>query len=338
MDDTLDILNGISVAVAVSESAVDKRSSSRPDESDEALISVPYIYHVVELIVRCADLEVIELAVPVVNKLLELCVDLACLLILSHDSLSCLGILLSYDVDDLCCLSGSKLCIRLESAAGIGVVVHSSVALAVLNSYGVAVGPVRSDKAIEVSVCRNNVSAHKTEESLSVVAAFSVLAAVLVDMLNYLVALKACSCDKKCILEVYLILLIVVLVCELTEAEQRQISLLVGVVCYLNSPYLIGLVERNIVSDLGLDAGILAGNSGISGTVTALGLILIEGLAYRLPCGAPEILSFIISYVYISSRKTDIGVETIAEYSSVSAALYKAVSSSVIGNDSAVLR
>ena len=65
MNDTLNVLYSIAVAVAVPQTAVYKRCGTGPDKGDEALISVPDVDHVVERIRRCADLEMVQLAVPV---------------------------------------------------------------------------------------------------------------------------------------------------------------------------------------------------------------------------------------------------------------------------------
>ena len=89
------------------------------------------------------------------------------------------------------------------------------------------------------------------------VGAVSVLAAVFVDVLYYLIALKGGTCDEQGVLEIYLILLVVVLVGELDKAPCGKVPCLIALVCYLYSPYLIGLVQGHIVSQLALDAAVL---------------------------------------------------------------------------------
>ena len=69
MNDTLDILNGVAVAEAVSQAAVLEGSRSGPDEGDEAVVCVPGVDHVVEVLVGGVYLEVVQLAVPVVLEL-----------------------------------------------------------------------------------------------------------------------------------------------------------------------------------------------------------------------------------------------------------------------------
>ena len=52
VDDALDVLHGVAVAVAVSLSAVDEAGGTGPGEGDEALVRVPDIDHVVEFFRR----------------------------------------------------------------------------------------------------------------------------------------------------------------------------------------------------------------------------------------------------------------------------------------------
>ncbi len=194
---------------------------------------------------------------PVINKFLYLSIYLACSLVLRHDILCGNGVLLTEDENKLLGLTCCQCEIRLERTAGIGVVVEHVIALAALNSDGVAIISVSADKAVEIAVISTYVSAHQTEESLSVVGTVSVLAAVLVYVLYYLIALKRGACDEQGVLEIYLILLVVVLVGELDKAPSGKVPCLIALVCYLDSPYLIGLVQGHIVSQLALDAAVL---------------------------------------------------------------------------------
>ena len=79
-----------------------------------------------------------------------------------------------------------------------------------------------------------------------------------------------------------------------------------------------------------MNVGIVGLNGSISRTVMTLGLVLIQRLAYRLPCAGPVILRIVIADINISARQTDVGIETVTDNSSVSAAFYKAVSSAVV--------
>ena len=137
---------------------------------------------------------------PVVYQLLDLSVALAGLFICSEYSVSLSGVLLTENVDDLSGFAGVEHYFGLKCAAGVAVVVALVVAESALYRNGVAVGSVRSDKAVEVAVVSGNARARYAEESLSPVRAVSVLAAVFVDVLYYLVALERCSGDEEGVL------------------------------------------------------------------------------------------------------------------------------------------
>lgn len=156
---------------------------------------------------------------PISDKLLDLSVYLTRLVICSEYLVCYLWILLTNNIDYLLCLARSNDNVRLKSATSVGVIVELVIAEASFNCNRVAVCSVRADKAVQITVISGNRSANYAEKSFSPVRAVLVLTAVLIDMLNDLVALKACSCDEQSILEVYLILLIVVLICELYKAE-----------------------------------------------------------------------------------------------------------------------
>ena len=65
VDDSLDILYGVTVSVAVAESAVNKGCGPGPDKSDETVICIPGIDHRVKCRIRCADLQMIQFCIPV---------------------------------------------------------------------------------------------------------------------------------------------------------------------------------------------------------------------------------------------------------------------------------
>ena len=119
VNDALDILYRIPIAVAVAQTAVYERCCTGPDKGNETLISVPYVYHVIELVRRSFDLEVIELTMPVSDKLLDLSVYLARLVICSEYLVCYLWILLTNDIDYLLCFARSKDNVRLKSAASV---------------------------------------------------------------------------------------------------------------------------------------------------------------------------------------------------------------------------
>ena len=76
MDDPLDILYGVTVAVSVAQTAVDKGSGPGPDESYETVIGIPGIDHSVKGRTGCLYLEMIQSAVPVCFQRFNLLEDL----------------------------------------------------------------------------------------------------------------------------------------------------------------------------------------------------------------------------------------------------------------------
>ena len=80
MDNTLNILNGITISITVSLSAVAKGCCARPSKGNKTLICIPGIYHAIECGIGSIDLEVHKLCMPVINQLL--------LLLLNHTQIS----------------------------------------------------------------------------------------------------------------------------------------------------------------------------------------------------------------------------------------------------------
>ena len=85
-----------------------------------------------------------------------------------------------------------------------------------------------------------------------------------------------------------------------------------------------------------MDVGVISLEAGVSGAVVAYRLVFVEGLANGLPGSRPVVVGIVITNVNISAGEGDIGVETVSRDSSVSAALYKAVTACVVGNNSTV--
>ena len=59
MDDALDVLHGVPVAVAVAQAAVDQRSRPAPHKGDEAVVGVPGVDHRIEGVVGGVDLQMV---------------------------------------------------------------------------------------------------------------------------------------------------------------------------------------------------------------------------------------------------------------------------------------
>ena len=280
----------------------------------------------------------VQLAVPVFLQSLYFAVDLAGSFIGSEDFVClCIVFLTQYE-DQFLGFARLESDVTLESTAGIAVVVHLTGALALFYSDRVGIGAVRTNEAVQIAVIAGDRSTYHAEETLSVVGTGSVLAAVLVDVLEDLVALKAGTGDEQGVLEVDLILFVIVVVGELYETECGQVSRLVAVVGDDCTPYLISCPDGYIISDFGGNAGIVCGNYGVSGTVAADALVRIQRLAYRLPCSRPVILGVVIPQVNVASGQCHHGVEAETADSAVCTGLDKAVSGSVVGDHCTVFR
>ena len=88
----------------------------------------------------------------------------------------------------------------MKNAAGIGIVVKYIVALAVFYRYRIAVAVISAEESILVTVVGGNRCTAKTDETLSVVAACGILAYVLIDALDNLVAEETGSGDEQGVL------------------------------------------------------------------------------------------------------------------------------------------
>ena len=88
----------------------------------------------------------------------------------------------------------------MESTAGIGIVVKYIVALAVFYRYRIAVAVISAEESILVTVVGGNRCAAKTDKTLSVVAACGILAYVLIDALDNLVAEETGSGNEQGVL------------------------------------------------------------------------------------------------------------------------------------------
>ena len=336
VDDALDVLHGVAVAVAVAQAAVHERCRTRPDEGDEALVRVPDVHHVVELVRGRLDLEVAELAVPEGLEVGDLGVDGAGCLVALHDRGGLGVVLLTEQIDQLTGLAGGEGDLGAQGAAGVGVEIHRIIALALLDHDRRGVGAVRPNELVEVAAAVEHVSTDHAEEALAVVGAVGPLAGILVDVLEDLVPLALGAGDEERVLEVDLILLIVVVVGELHEAEHGERAGLVGGIGDLGAPYLIGLAGGDVVGRLGRDAGIGGGHDGIRRAVAALALVLVEGLADGLPGGRPEVAALGVAQVDVSARQRHHGIEAESEVASIRAGLHEAVACGVIGDDGTV--
>ena len=284
VNNTLNVLHGVAVAVTVALSAIAEARRARPYERDEALERVPCVDHRVEALVGSVDAEVVQLGMPVGHKRVKLTLDsLGRLGITGDYALSLCGGLLSEQechVSDLARLKG-QLC--MQRAAGIAAVVERVGAFAVLQSGRLAVAVVHADERGLIAVVGLNVGAGQTEEARGGGVVVDLLLAVLVYGHQYAVALKIGARDVLGVLEVDLILLVVVVSREFAVSENGNTARTVGGILDAAVPDLVGLLKRDIIQHRGIYARVAGADVGVRRAVAAFAAILIEGLADRLP-------------------------------------------------------
>ena len=155
---------------------------------------------------------------------------------------------------------------------------------------------IQTDKALLITtVGRDILSCQSEEPSLCIAAVNRLLLHILIDHLHDLVLLEICSCNKQCILQIHLILLVIAFIRELCIAKYGNLTWTVRGIGHLQIPYFISLVQRNIIECFGMNVSIICLNVGISCTMMTLTLIVIQVLAYRLPGSRPVILRILIS-------------------------------------------
>ena len=162
---------------------------------------------------------------PEFLELCKLCLNNAVLLrfcdYLSSNSLGSL----TENIDDLLGFAGLENDIALECAAGVGVVVELALKT-LFDALGVSIASVCAYEGISVTAVCRNVSLCNAEETLIV----RVLENFIL-LLENEVALEVGASDEQCVLEVYLILLIVVVVNKFAVTWYGKLSGLVVVIC-----------------------------------------------------------------------------------------------------------
>ena len=137
VDDALDVLHGVAVAVAVALAAVDQAGGAAPYEGGKALEGVPGVHHGVQVFVRRIDVQVAELFVPVILQGFPL--SLGHLFRVRVGVQKRAGGLLAFlpqQEGQGDALAGLELDHRVERAAGIAVEVHAVVQPAVHHGLG----------------------------------------------------------------------------------------------------------------------------------------------------------------------------------------------------------
>ena len=154
---------------------------------------------------------------------------------------------------------------------------------------------ISSKKLLPVTTIRRNLCACQTKEALYhdlIIYVLSFLQAVQISM-NHMtdsVLFKQGSGYKLRILEVYLVLFIITVVCKFCITGNTQASVFIRPVCHGQLPHLIFLVHRDIIQRLRMDFAVVCKHSGIAGSMTAFAFVFLQAFSYRLPGSRPVVL------------------------------------------------
>ena len=343
MDDALDVLHRVAVAVAVPQAAVNQGGSPGPDKGDETVVGVPGVQHGVEGGVGGIHLQVAEPAVPFRFQGVHLLlhpgggVGVAC-----QDGGGLGRRLHAGGKQDGFALAGGQLHLAGEGAAAVLVVALHVAQIPGCHPLGAAIAVVRPQEGGFVAAVGGNRCAGQAEKPLGhrlVVHIFPLGQGVqiAVDLLGDSVALKQGPADEKGILEVHLVLLVVAVIGKFRIAGQGQAAGPVRVIGDGEGPDFIGLALRHIVNCLGGDACIACLHPGVAHAVAALDLVIFQVLGHRLPRGRPEVPAVVIPQIDVPARLVKL-VEHIPEHPAVGARPLKAVAAGVVGDDGAVGR
>ena len=252
------------------------------------------------------------------------------LLIFRDNLLRVRAVFLTENVNQLFRFIRLKNKIALQSAAGVSAVVEV-VFQALLDADGICIAPVRARENVAVAAVSRNLRARKSEEALDV----SVLKLVL--LLEEVVAFKIGMRDKKRVLKINLILLVVILVYKLAVACSGEVSRLYVIVGDFASPNLIIGVLRNIIGRFRGDFFVLGRNDCVSCTVAALALVLGKRLADGRPRAAPIVAVVVVLDVNVASGLVAVyAVKAVAQNSALCAALNERISARVARDNRAV--
>lgn len=115
MDNALNILHSIPVAEPVTQARVLEGGSTRPDEGNEALVSIPGVDHIVQIVARGVNLEAVKLAVPERLQFFELLLYNRQIFVVTQNLRRTLLIILSQQEGDFFLFSRLQLHIDLQA-------------------------------------------------------------------------------------------------------------------------------------------------------------------------------------------------------------------------------
>ena len=215
---------------------------------------------------------------PVFLQLRKLCFTLCMHICIAVHHCLCLCIILHTEYKcNLLALARCECDLSLQSATGVTVIIETISTITVFNTGRIAITMISAKKRFLISGIACNLCASQTKESCKCNTSVDgrTLIHVLIDYLLDAVSHEIRSCDKECILQIDLILLIVVIICKFTVTEDGQVTRLVRIIRNLQLPYLMCLIKWYIVKHRALDACIFCIHIRIACTVMTLTLVAV---------------------------------------------------------------
>ena len=279
VDHTLDILYRIPVAVPVSQAAVDKGGRPRPDEGHKAVIGVPDVDHGVKFRAGRLYTKMREAFSPVGAQSLELSLpERRIRFIFLKDRGALFGHLFSQDKQDRPGLSCSQRELGRDGTAAVAVIVCHIAEVAPLDTLRISVPAPGPQESRLVAAPGGSLRPGHAKKALShrltvrlLVPGQSVKVAM--ELLPHAAAFKECPGDKKRVLQIHQILLIIAVVRELSVSCQCQISRSAAGVDDSERPDLMALSERHIIYGLTMDPAVVRHDICVAGSVAALAAV-----------------------------------------------------------------
>ena len=331
MDDALNVLHRIPIAVAVAQAAVHKGSGSGPQEGHEAVVGIPGVHHGVEFRTGGLYLEPGQLFLPVIVKYPQLLTaGLGGVFVGLQQGFRLAIRLFAYDKGKGFCFTRSQRDFRGQRAAAVAAVIQLVSQIAGLNARGVCKAAVAAQEFLPVAAVGSNLRPAQAEEP------FNLFFLIFVDGLLNAVSPEVGLGNKQRVLQVYQVLLVIRLVGEFTVAADGQVPNPVRIVPHQNPPNLVLRAQGHIVHCLGVNPRVVCQHVGVGDAVAALTVVLGQILSHRLPGSGPVVPAVIVPQVDVASGLVKV-VEPIPKNSSIGARLAEAVAAGLIGNNRAVL-
>ena len=159
---------------------------------------------------------------PVFLQLCKLCFTLCMHICIAVHHCFCLCIILHAEYKcNLLALARCECDLSLQSATCVTVIIQAVSAIAIFYTGRITITMISAKKCFLISGIACNLCSSQTKESCKCNTSVDscTLIHVLIDHLLNAVSHEICSCDKECILQIDLILLIVVIICKFTVTK-----------------------------------------------------------------------------------------------------------------------